>query len=393
MTLAKRCLALAGAVLLCFAPATAQAPQPVTIDVIINNTGSNAFVGESYTTALRVLEQLVNKTGGIQGRPLHFDFHDDASSVSQSVQIATQLIAKHPNVVIGPAASGTCAAVAPLFVNGPVDYCLSTAYTPVPHGYVFASATDVQTYVGPASIRYMRLRGYKRIAIIDATDATGQASDKMMQYVLTLPESAGLQYVAWEHFAPTDISIAAQAQRMLAAHPDAVATFANGTEFGTVLRGLYDAGLRVPVFASGANLDAKQLESYKAFLPPAMYFNSYLFFGRDALPPGQLRTNVDQMYAAYKAAGQTVSPSSGFGWDPGWVVVSALRKIGPNATAEQLHTYLEGLRNFAGVDGVYDMPRTNDNHGLTDLSVIIVTWNPDRNDFSVVSKPGGYPLK
>lgn len=392
MKLVERSLALIGAVLLSFAPAAAQ-PQPVTIDVIINNTGSNAFVGASYTTALRVLEQLVNKTGGIRGRPLQFEFHDDASSVSQSVQIATQLIAKHPAVVLGPAATSTCAAVAPLFVNGPVDYCLSTAYAPVPRGYVFASATAIQTYVGPASIRYMRLRGYRRLAIIDATDATGQASDKMMDYVLSLPESRGLQYVDVEHFSPTDISVAAQAQRMLAAHPDAVVTFAGGTEFGTVLRGIYDAGLKVPVFASGANLDAAQLASYKAFLPPAMYFNSFVFFGRDALPPGPLRNNVDAMYAAYKAAGQKISPASGFGWDPGWVVVNALRKLGPDATAEQLHTYLEGLHGFAGVDGVYDFPRTNDNHGLTDLSVIIVGWNPDKNDFTVVSKPGGYPLK
>src|ERR1700733_13240553 len=80
-------LALVGAVLLSFAPAAAQ-PQPVTIDVIISATGSNAFVGESYGTALRVLEQMINKTGGIQGRPLHFDFHDDQSSVGQAVQIA-----------------------------------------------------------------------------------------------------------------------------------------------------------------------------------------------------------------------------------------------------------------------------------------------------------------
>lgn len=364
----------------------------MTIDVIINSTGSNAFVGAQYGTALHVLEQLINKTGGIQGRPLHFDFHDDGSSVAQAVQIATQLIAKHPAVVLGPAATSTCAAVAPLFVNGPVDYCLSTAYSPPPRGYVFASATAVQPYVGPASIRYMRLRGYRRLAIIDATDATGQASDKMMEYVQSLPESRGLQYVAWEHFNPTDISIAAQAQRMLAAHPDAVVTFAGGTAFGTVLHGIYDAGLRVPVFSSGANLDANQLMQYKAFLPPAIYFNSFVFFGRDALPKGKLRDTVDEMYAAYKAAGEKVTPASGFGWDPGWVTAWALRKLGPNATAEQLHTYLESLHDFAGVDGIYDF-RNGDNHGLNDLSVIIVTWDPATSTFSVVSKPGGYPLK
>ena len=388
----KRCLAaLICAVLLAIAPASAQ-PQPFTIDVIINTTGSNAFVGETYGGALRVLEQYVNKTGGINGRPLHLEFHDDASSVTQSVQIATQLIAKHPAVIIGPAGSGTCAAVAPLFVNGPVDYCLSTAYTPPPRGYVFAAATALLPFVGPASVRYMRLRGYRRLAVINATDATGQASDKMLQYALTLPENAALQYVAFEHFNPSDISIAAQAQRMLAAHPDAVVCLNGGTPFGTVLHGLFDAGLHVPVLTSGANLDANQLQQYKSFLPEAMYFNSLLFFGHDALPPGGVRTQVDHLWDAFKAAGQKVNPSSGFSWDPGWIVVSALRKLGTNVSAQSLHNYLLALHGFDGVDGTYDF-RIGDNHGLNDLSVIMVTWDPVKGDFSVVSKPGGYPFK
>lgn len=387
----KRCVALFAAVLLASAPAAAQT-QPFTIDVIINSTGSNAFVGETYGGALRVLEQMVNKTGGINGRPLHFEFHDDQSSVTQSVQIATQLIAQHPAVIIGPAASGTCAAVAPLFVNGPVDYCLSTAYTPAPRGYVFAAATALLTYVGPASVRYMRLRGFKRLAVINATDATGQASDKMLSYALTLPENKDVQFVAYEHFNPSDISVAAQAQRILAAHPDGVICLAGGTPFGTVLHGLYDAGVRVPVMSSGANLDANQLEQYKSFLPPAMYFNSLLFFGRDALPRGGVRDQVDHLYDAFKAAGQKVNPSSGFSWDPGWIVVSALRKLGTNATAEQLHQYLLALHGFDGVDGTYDF-RIGDNHGLTDSSVIMVTWDPTKGDFTVVSKPGGIPLK
>ena len=387
----KVCFALICSVLLLFGPASAQ-PQPFTIDVIINSTGSNAFVGETYGEALRVLEKMVNKQGGINGRPLHLEFHDDGSSVTNSVQIATQLIAKHPAVVIGPAGSGTCAAVAPLFVNGPVDYCLSTAYTPPPHGYVFAAATALLPFVGPASVRYMRLRGWKRLAVINATDATGQASDKMLNYALTLPENAGLQYVAFEHFNPTDISVAAQAQRILASHPDAVVCLQGGTPFGTVLHGLYDAGVKVPVLSSGANLDANQLSQYKSFLPPAMYFNSLLFFGRDALPKGGVRDQVDLLYAAFKDAGSKVNPSSGFSWDPGLIVVSALRKLGTNVTAEALQKYLLALHGFDGVDGTYDF-RIGDNHGLNDLSVIMVTYDAAKNDFTVVSKPGGYPLK
>jgi branched-chain amino acid transport system substrate-binding protein len=148
----------------------------------------------------------------------------------------------------------------------------------------------------------------------------------------------------------------------------------------------------VPVLSSGANLDANQLAQYKSFLPDAIYFNSLLFFGRDALPRGGVRDQVDRLYSAFKTAGAKVNPSSGFSWDPGWIVVSALRKLGTNVTAEQLHQYLEALHGFDGVDGTYDF-RTGDQHGLNDLSVIMVTWNALKADFSVVSKPGGYPLK
>jgi branched-chain amino acid transport system substrate-binding protein len=159
-----------------------------------------------------------------------------------------------------------------------------------------------------------------------------------------------------------------------------------------VLHALYDAGVKVPVLSSGANLDANQLSQYKSFLPPAMYFNSLLFFGRDALRPGGVRTQVDLLYGAFKDAGVKVNPSSGFSWDPGLIVVSALRKLGTNVTAEALQKYLLALHGFDGVDGTYDF-RSGDNHGLDDLSVIMVTYDAAKNDFAVVSRPGGYPLK
>jgi branched-chain amino acid transport system substrate-binding protein len=387
----KYFLALVCAIVMAVAPASAQV-SPVTVDVIINITGSNAFVGAQYGTALRVLEQMVNKTGGINGRPLHFEFLDDQSSVANAVQIATQVIAGHPSIVIGAAQTATCAGIAPLFVNGPVDFCLSTAYTPQPKGYVFASSAPLMTAVGPATVRFARLRGWKRIAVIDATDATGQASDRMLNDALKLPENKDLSYVAFEHFNPTDISIAAQAERVSASHPDAVICLAGGSPFGTVLHGLSDAGIKVPVVTSGANLDPVEMQQFKSFLPPAIYFNSLLYVGRDALGAGKLRDTVDQFYAAYKAAGQRVTPASGFAWDPGWITVSALRKLGAGATADQIHQYLESLNDFNGVDGTYDF-RGGDQHGLTDSAVIFVGWDPAKNDFVVASKPGGLPLK
>jgi hypothetical protein len=45
---------------------------PLTIDAILRMTGPSAFLGHDRAIALDVYEQLVNRTGGVRGRPLHF---------------------------------------------------------------------------------------------------------------------------------------------------------------------------------------------------------------------------------------------------------------------------------------------------------------------------------
>ena len=73
------------------------------------------------------------------------------------------------------------------------------------------------------------------------------------------------------------------------------------------------------------------------------------------------------------------------------VIIDALRKIGPNATAAQLHTYLEGLHDYTGITGTYDF-RDGSQRGLTVNSTLIMRWDPDKADFVSVSKAGGDPM-
>ena len=73
-------LLLAALVLLSVQPAIAADPQPYTIDVVVGLTGIGAFAGKLAVQALTVYEGIVNKSGGIHGRPLHFEIHDDATN-------------------------------------------------------------------------------------------------------------------------------------------------------------------------------------------------------------------------------------------------------------------------------------------------------------------------
>jgi len=365
--------------------------EPYTFDVILELSGPNAFTGQLYQTSLRIYEGYVNAHGGINGRPVHFNLLDDTTNPQVAVQLASAALAKHPVAFFGGGNTATCAAIAAMVKDGPVDYCLSPGFSPERGGYAFATSPSLK-YILAAVLQYCRNHGYKRLALITATDATGRASEQVFSDLLDLPANHDLTLTTNQHFNPTDISIAAQVTQVAALKPDIVLSFAGGTPFGTVLRGLNDAGVHLPVLTSSANINPVQLDQYKAFLPPQLIFNGPIFEMQNQLANRGQRDAVNVLFSAYKAANAEVSPQSGFAWDPALLVVSGLRKLGPSATPQQLRDYLSGLRGFPGVNGSYDFS-IGDQHGLTADSLVFVSWDPNTRNFALVSGPGGSALR
>ena len=366
------------------------APQPYVIPLITDLTGANAFSGNDYADTARAFEHYFNEHGGIHGTPIHFDVRDSETSPQVAVQLTTQVLGQHPPIVLGPAQIGQCAAVVPLFGSaGPVDYCLSPGLTPKTGSYVFASSVALG-FIQPAMLRYARLKGYRRLAMISSTDASGQLNEQAALDAVGRPENKSLSVVSAQHFNVTDPSVSAQIASMLAAKPDAVIIWANGTAFGTVLRNLKDAGADLPVFTSGANLNQRVMQQFASYVPQTMLFNGIVYYGRNNLSSGPLRTQIDDFYAAFKELKLTPTPSSGYAWDPCLIVGEALRKLGAGATGQQIHDYLTHLHGFVGISGVYDF--RDDQHGLTDKSVIVVRYDQAKQTFVAASRGGGIPL-
>ncbi len=386
---ALRLLASVALALSTLAPA-GSAPDPFTISVIHSGTGADAYSGKIERTAVELYEKLANSQGGINGRPVHFEFYDDQSDPRIAVQTANQLLVNHPSVIIGPGNGATCAAVAPLMVQGPVDFCFTPGFTGKRDGFVFSASTSLH-YMVPAMLRFARLKGWKRIGVFSGTNATGQASDTETRYAMTLPENKDVKIVDWETFNASDSSAAAQIARLKAADPQVIFTPTFGGSFTTLIRGMNDAGLRVPVVASGANLQPELLKSFASIAPGDLYFNGLVYYAQDAIRPGPLRSAMAQFFDAYKAAGIEPTPVSGQGWDPPLIVVSALRKLGTSASPEALREYISHLGGFAGASGIYDF-RSGDMHGLDDSSVIMVKFDPQSGGFVNVTKLGGIPL-
>jgi branched-chain amino acid transport system substrate-binding protein len=392
MSMLSRRAALAGALLVAaFLPGTARGADPYEINVILPLTGPITFVGKGSQAGLQGVEEAVNKSGGVNGRPIHFVFQDDQSNPQTTVQLANALIAQKVPIILGTAAVAGCGAVMPLLKDGPVMYCLSPGLHPPDGSFAFSASVSSADTTG-VSVRYFRLRGLKRLAIITSTDASGQDAEHGLDAALALPENKDVTVVDREHFAPADVSVSAQMAHIKAADPQAIIAWSTGTPLATVLRAIAELGIDVPVLTTNGNSTYAQMHQYAQFLPKEL-----LFPDQPALAAGQVtdpgvKAALNTFYSTLNGMGikPDVIPSTT--WDPGMIVVAALKKLGFNPTPAALREYIANLKGFAGVTGRYDFAAVPQ-RGLGQSSVIITRWDSQKDTWTGVSKPGGAPAR
>jgi branched-chain amino acid transport system substrate-binding protein len=374
-----------------FGPAMAQS-KPYVLDAILSLTGTAAALGADEAASLALYEKVVNGTGGLRGQPIHFEIVDDGSNPATAVQLATAILAKHPIAVLGSTLAGPSQAMAPLFKNGPVLYATTPLIAPEKGTYIFGAGAQTR-YNMLAAMRYFRLKGLTKLAFITTTDASGQDYTRVVDYALTLDENKNVTIVDRETFGLADLSIAAQISHIKASNPQAIIAYVTGTPFGTVLQGLSTAGIDVPVYTSGVNFNPVLLDRFKAYLPKSeLIVAAASFLNRNRSARDPLKGAIDEFYQALDAAGVKPNAAYSYTWDPARIIVSGLRKLGPNATPEQLREYIANLRGFAGISGAYDFS-IGDQHGLTQDSQIILRYDPSVPGAQrVVSQQGGAPL-
>jgi branched-chain amino acid transport system substrate-binding protein len=351
------------------------ADDPIVIPAILSLTGPGAFLGNSTRRTLAALQAHVNASGGIRGRPIEFAITDDQTNPQVDVQLVTSMRAQAP-VIIGFNLAGSCRAIMPLTVpNGPLAYCIAPTVTPAKDSYVFsASVSSFDDQV--ATLRYFRKNGWKRFAVLATTEASGQDAVEEINAALKTPELSDMTLVATERFEPAAVSATAQVSRIKSATPQALIVWTPGTPFGTALHALNDVGLDVPVTASGANMITAQLDQLAAYAPKNLTFASPAFAGGVA-QDARVKKNQDEYLSVLHGAGIQSDLLSGMVWDPAHIVLAAYSAIGPKATSEQIHAYIESLRDFAGITGVYDF-RDGSQRGINSSAIVMIRWRADK---------------
>jgi branched-chain amino acid transport system substrate-binding protein len=366
--------------LLTMLSAPARAADEITIPVVMSLTGPAAFFGTKEQASLRVLESTVNAAGGVNGRKVKFEYADDESNPQVAVQLASALIAKKVPLIFGPVFTATCQAVAPLVDKaGPVSFCLSPTIFPRSNGYMFMGAPSIDD-VQPVLFRYLVSRKLTKVAMMTSTDASGADFEKRVDGILAAPEFKDLKVVTREHFAVGDISVAAQMSRIKAVAPDVLLTFTVGTPFGTLLKGIHDAGLDIPIYGSGGNFTYAQMQQYASFLPKELFLNGSRGITPDPTATGAVKRAQDRYFAALGKAGLRSEFPTSIPWDPMNIVLEAMRRAGPDADAQKLWSTMQSLKGYTGIEGTYDFT-TRDQRGLGESSTALFRYDQAKNEF------------
>src|SRR6266852_4365251 len=144
-------------------PANSYAGKTIKLGAILSITGKGSAYGPSSREGMELAVGQINKSGGVNGATINLTVRDDASTQSQSVQVAETMIQSDQDLaLLGPTLSNSAVAVHPLAENQhiPILAVSTTGINIVPNcnfpstvpcPYVFRDSLGAATAV-PANV-------------------------------------------------------------------------------------------------------------------------------------------------------------------------------------------------------------------------------------------------
>ncbi|GAB2766437.1 ABC transporter substrate-binding protein [Sinomonas soli] len=336
------------------------------IGVLVSQTGSGAQLGQGELQGAQLAADYVNKKGGVNGHQIKIVSADDKSTPDQALQQARTLISQKVAAVVGPSLVGSCQAVAPLMAaNGPVDYCLSPAVNP--KGYQWSASATAQALADEA-MKYWKSKGITSIAVVSSTDASGTTGASAAN---AAAKAAGINVTANVTYDPASVSVTSQLQQAVAGKPQALVIWSTGTPAGVALKGLQQLGIDLPVMTTDGNLANTFLDRIKDYTPKTLLIPATRDFWWNSQPNGPAADLEKKYHDDFSGKfGSQPDFGPGVAYDAVLLIAEALKKAG-SADPSAVKTALEGVSDFEGVVGTYNMS-ANDHRGINASDVKMV---------------------
>jgi branched-chain amino acid transport system substrate-binding protein len=331
----------------------ADAPEPIKIGAIFAVTGGASWLGEPERNTARMIEEEVNAAGGINGRPIEVIIEDTAGLEPNAINAVKKLINKDQVIaIIGPSRSGTTMAVKPIVEEYgiPLISCAAAEAIVNPLAKWVFKTPQKDSDAAIRIFEDMKAKGLTKVAIITGTTGFGAAGRAQLK---EYAPKMGIEIVADETYGPADTSMEAQLTKIKGTDAQAVINWSIVPAQVTVAKNMRQLGMTIPLYQSHGFGNPK----YAAACGEAG--DGIIFPAGRLLVVDTLSDNNPQkaLLAKYKADYESrfkdeVSTFGGHAYDAMWLVVNALRAVGPDKA--KIRDYIENTKGFVGTGGAFN---------------------------------------
>jgi branched-chain amino acid transport system substrate-binding protein len=331
------------------------AKEPYKIGALFAVTGPASFLGEPEKNTADMLQEQINKEGGINGHPLEIIIEDTKSDETQAVLSAKKLLENDKVLaIIGPSTTGESMALVPIMNTAATPLLSCAAGAPITQPakdrpWIFKTPQyDVSAV--EAIYGYMKKHGIAKIGIITISTGFGDAGRKAL---LEIAPKYGLTIVADEKYGPKDSDMTTQLTKIKAAGAQAVINWSVGPGQVVVTKNWNALKMGIPLYQShgwgskkNIELAGKAAEGVIAPLGRLVVWDKL----PDKHPQKALLKKYTQDYEAkYKSEPGTFG---GHAYDSIMMLVEAMKKVGPDK--KKIKDYIEtNIKKWPGTGGIF----------------------------------------
>lgn len=333
----------------------ALAKEPYKVGATYAITGPVAFLGEPARNAAKMIEEMVNAEGGINGHPLELVIYDNEGDATKTVLSTKKLIQKDKVLaVIGASTSGTTMAMIPILTEAKTPLVAQAASRKI------AAPADKRKWIFKVvpgddlcvelMYRFMKGRGIKKVALLSVSTGYGISGREALK---GLAPKFGMTIVADETYGPKDTDLSSHLTKVRAKKPDAIINWSVGPTQIVVVKNWKQLGIKIPLyqsygFGSKGNLKLAGADAEGVICPVGRISVA------DQLPPDDPQAEVvKKFYKLYQEKYNKEADTFGaHSWDALYQVLDALKAVGPDRA--KIRDYLENLKNWPGQNGVFN---------------------------------------
>jgi len=232
--------------------AFAQAAKPYKIGFVNPLTGALSWLGDYMKKGAELKVEMINKAGGVNGRPLQLVMYDDQSSPEVGTRVAQRLIASDGVIALmGTGTATVSGAVSSVANKEKIPAIIQSGYElSEKETFTFNNAHKTD-YAMKRPLAYFAKKGINKLALLMPIGPLGEiGSTTIRDYAPGLK----ITILGEEKFDIKAPDVTAQLAKLRTLNPQAVFSFCTGEPAALVARNMAQMGMgNIPLVVSHGN--------------------------------------------------------------------------------------------------------------------------------------------